>query len=270
MPGARQHRQARARHHALDQQRRLEAQLVLVAAHDQQRHVDGGHRVGEVVQRRAASLIALHREGRAGVGVRSQLPRELGEAARVLAQVLQPRGAVAVGGHQLRHAVAPDRRRALHALALPRAVDRGVRARAHAHQRERQRARRGGVARVLHAEVQRREGAHRAADHVRLAQLQRVEHRDDVVALALLLVVLRALRHVARRIAARVVGDAAVRACEVAQLRLPAAMVAGELVHEHERRAAAGLFVVQVDAVVGADRGHALSSVGVLSARPRR
>jgi hypothetical protein len=34
-------------------------------------------------------------------------------------------------------------------------------------------------------------------------------------------------------------------------------MVAGELVHEDDRRAAAGLFVVQIHAVVGADVGHA-------------
>src|SRR5262245_4138902 len=42
----------------------------------------------------------------------------------------------------------------------------------------------------------------------------------------------------------------------MAHLRLPAAAVAGELVHEHDRRSAAGLLVVEFHAVVGAEHGH--------------
>ena len=61
--------------------------------------------------------------------------------------------------------------------------------------------------------------------------------QQDVVAAALLRIALDVRWHVRRRIAARVVGDAAVAAREMAHLRLPAAVVAGELVHEHDRRA---------------------------------
>ena len=74
----------------------------------------------------------------------------------------------------------------------------------------------------------------------------------DVVALALLHVALGADRYVARHVPACAVGDTAVRARKVAQLRLPTAVIAGELVHEHDWRAAAGLFVVELNTVVGA------------------
>ncbi len=90
---------------------------------------------------------------------------------------------------------------------------------------------------------------------------QRIEHAADVVARARLRVALDILGHVGGRIAARVVGDAAVAAREVAQLRLPAAVVAGELVHEHDRRAAAGLLVVELDAVVGGKLRHVARAI---------
>ena len=105
---------------------------------------------------------------------------------------------------------------------------------------------------------------------------ERVEHAADVVARARLRVALEVLGHVGGRIAARVVGDAAVAAREVAHLRLPAAVVAGELVHEDDRRAAAGLLVVQLDAVVGVQRWHVAFYVdesgcsASSSARPNR
>ena len=60
---------------------------------------------------------------------------------------------------------------------------------------------------------------------------------------------LPALRHVRRRVAARVVGDAAIAPAEEADLRLPAVQIIGELVHEHDRRAFSGFFVVQAYAV---------------------
>src|SRR5258708_26145463 len=74
-----------------------------------------------------------------------------------------------------------------------------------------------------------------------------VQHRDDVIPRMRLRIARAVLRYVGGRKAARVVGDAAEVAREEAQLRLPAAVIAGELVHEHERRAAAALLVIQAD-----------------------
>src|SRR5258707_12072379 len=76
-----------------------------------------------------------------------------------------------------------------------------------------------------------------------------VQHRDDVIPRMRLRIARAVLRYVGGRKAARVVGDAAEVAREEAQLRLPAAVIAGELVHEHERRAAAALLVIQAGGV---------------------
>src|SRR5258706_11008049 len=77
-----------------------------------------------------------------------------------------------------------------------------------------------------------------------------VQHRDDVIPRMRLRIARAVLRYVGGRKAARVVGDAAEVAREEAQLRLPAAVIAGELVHEHERRAAAALLVIQAGALL--------------------
>src|SRR5580765_2340031 len=69
-------------------------------------------------------------------------------------------------------------------------------------------------------------------------------------------IALEILRHVGRRVAARVVGDAAVAPREVTHLGLPTAVVAAELVNEHDRHASAGLLVVKLDAVVRGELGH--------------
>src|SRR5437016_4836933 len=70
-------------------------------------------------------------------------------------------------------------------------------------------------------------------------------------------VALELLRNVGGRIAARVIRDAAVAAREMAQLRLPAAMITRELVDEHDGCARAGFFIVKPHAVVrGNERAH--------------
>jgi hypothetical protein len=46
----------------------------------------------------------------------------------------------------------------------------------------------------------------------------------------------------------------------MAYLRLPAAVVAREFMHEDDRRAGAGFLVVELDAVVGSQGRHALYS----------
>ena len=115
--------------------------------------------------------------------------------------------------------------------------------------------------------MQGREPAHRQADDVRLVDLQAVEHAADVVAGARLGIAGRVLRHLGGRPASRIEGDATVAPREIAHLRLPAAIVACELVHEDDRRAAAGLLVIELDAVVGGKVGHwVLTSVAPLHA----
>src|SRR5207248_10770263 len=91
---------------------------------------------------------------------------------------------------------------------------------------------------------------------MRPLDLQTIEDAADVVARTLLGIAVPVFRHIGGRIAARVVPDAAIQACEVAQLRLPAAQVAAEFVHEDERRAGARLLVLQADAVVSGDGRH--------------
>jgi hypothetical protein len=110
--------------------------------------------------------------------------------------------------------------------------------------------------RVPERQVQGGEAAHREADHVRPPDLEAVEHGDRVRHRALLGVRLRVGGHVRRRVAAGRVGDAAIGPREEPHLRLPAAVVAGELVDEQERLALTGLLGMQLHAVVGHDRWH--------------
>ena len=112
------------------------------------------------------------------------------------------------------------------------------------------------------AEMDGGEAAHRQADDVGLVDLERVEHGADVVAGARLRVLRDVVRHVGGRIAARVVGDAAVAPAEMAKLRLPGAHVACKFVHEQDRRAGSDLVVIKLHAVVGGEMGHGQSPVG--------
>ena len=57
-------------------------------------------------------------------------------------------------------------------------------------------------------------------------------------------------RNIRGRIAACAIGNAAVAAREVAELRLPTAKVARELMHEDDRITAAGFFVIELHIVV--------------------
>jgi len=91
---------------------------------------------------------------------------------------------------------------------------------------------------------------------VRLVELQCVENRLDVVAGAFLRIALDAVGHIRRRQPARVVCNAAVAAPEIPKLMLPGTAVAGELVNEHDRGAVADLFIIELHAVVGGEKGH--------------
>ena len=117
--------------------------------------------------------------------------------------------------------------------------------------RERQRA-----TRIFHPDVQRRVAALRQAADVRLVDLEMIHHGDHVVAEVLVAVGRRIGRNVGGMIAAERERHAAIAPREVAHLRLPGAPVAGELVHEDERRAGAGFLVMQAHVVAGRGEGH--------------
>jgi hypothetical protein len=104
---------------------------------------------------------------------------------------------------------------------------------------------------MLEAEMECAEPAHREADDVGLGDAEVVEDGDRVGDRALLRVRRLVDGDVRRRVAAGGVGDAAVPRGKGSHLRLPAAVVAGELVDEQEGKARADAFDVQADSVVG-------------------
>src|SRR5204863_7995807 len=124
---------------------------------------------------------------------------------------------------------------------------------------------RAGALGVGDADMQRRKPAHRQADDMGALELQVIEQRDRVVARMLLRIAAAVLRHLGRRKAARVVGDAAEVAGKEAKLGLPAPVVAGELVDENDGRAVARLLVVQTGRVPRDCMGHAFLLEGTLN-----
>ena len=103
--------------------------------------------------------------------------------------------------------------------------------------------------------------AHRVADDMCALQMQVIHDRSYVVARDVLRVARAIGRDVGRRVATCAESDAAVLAAQVAHLRLPAAVVAGVLVHKHHRRANAALLVIEADAVRRDRVGHAYAGV---------
>ena len=104
--------------------------------------------------------------------------------------------------------------------------------------------------------MKRGEAAHRQADDMSLVDLQRIEHRADVVARAILRIFFLIFRDIGGRIAARVEGDAAVVLREVTDLLLPGAKVAGKFMDEDDRNAFAGLLVIELHSVVCRQMWH--------------
>jgi hypothetical protein len=72
--------------------------------------------------------------------------------------------------------------------------------------------------------------------------------------------VLRVVRHIIRnigwRVAAGIKSNTAVTAAEVAHLRLPAAIVAGKLVHKDDGETTTGFFIIKLDVVARGCVGH--------------
>jgi len=116
-------------------------------------------------------------------------------------------------------------------LRLKLRIVRRVRPIAAARNNQRQRPR--GIG---HTEMQCGETPHGIADHMRAIYSQRIQHCTDVIASTLLGIALDIVRHIRRRIAARVIGNATIAAREMVQLRFPGAPVARKLVHENDRR----------------------------------
>src|SRR5438270_208947 len=207
-------------------------------------HEERGNRhflqaLAQVVERGPAALHAEQRIRGAERRMLGELREVFGEGALILELELHALRTDAVRGDELRHAFAPDALGVGARILLELLVMRRVRAIRAARHRD------GECAiGIVHAEMQRGEGAHREADDMRPLDLQTIEHAADVVARTLLGIAVPVFRHFGGRIAPRVVPDAAIQACEVAHLRLPAAQVAAEFMHEDERGAGARLLVM--------------------------
>src|SRR5688572_11462085 len=150
----------------------------------------------------------------------TELAQVLVEPALILGLQLHARGADAVGRNEMLHALLADGLRVGAGVLLELRVLRGMGTVTAAGEGERERAMSIGE-----AEMQRGEGTHGEADDMGAREAERIQHAADVVAGAGLRVALPVLRHIRGRIAARVVGDAAVAAREMPHLRLPAALI---------------------------------------------
>jgi hypothetical protein len=91
---------------------------------------------------------------------------------------------------------------------------------------------------------------------MRAPNAEMIEYRGRIVGLLRLAIGGGIVGHVGGRIAARVIGDAAVAAGEMPHLRLPAAVIAGELVREDHRGAGPGLLVIEADRVIRGQHWH--------------
>src|SRR5580704_346312 len=128
---------------------------------------------------------------------------------------------------------------------------------------------REGAFRIEHTEMQRRKTAHRQTDDVSLVDLEVIEDVDGVIDRAPLRVHRDGVRNVGRRIAARIVCDAAIATAKIAHLHFPRAVVAGKLMDEEDRAAGAGIFVIESHAIVGFQECHWTSSSVLRAPAPR-
>ena len=104
---------------------------------------------------------------------------------------------------------------------------------------------RAGAPGVAEAEMQRGEPAHGEAADMGPVDPGGVHDGGDIVGGPRLAVAGRIVRRVGGRVAARIVGQRPVAVREMPQLRLPGAQVAGEFVHEDDRRSRPRLLVIQ-------------------------
>src|SRR5262249_61989134 len=98
--------------------------------------------------------------------------------------------------------------------------------------------------------MKRGKSAHREADNVGFVDLQRIEYRADIVTRALLRIFFLILRHIRRRIATRIEGDAAIMLRKMADLLLPGANVASKFMNEYDRYAFARILLIEFHSIV--------------------
>ena len=98
--------------------------------------------------------------------------------------------------------------------------------------------------------------AHRQADDMRLVDLERIEHRTDVIPRALLRVALALLRHIGGWIAARIEGHATVILRKMTNLLFIRAVVAGKFMNKNDWDAFSGFFVIELDSIVCPEMWH--------------
>src|SRR5262245_9384894 len=114
--------------------------------------------------------------------------------------------------------------------------------------------------------MQRSKAAHGQPDHVRLVDLESIDYRLDVFTGALLRVFFAVVRYVRGGIAACIECNAAIPAGKMTHLRFPRPAVAREFVNEDNRNVRSDLLVKELDAVVGSEMRHAVSSPEIASA----
>ncbi len=240
---------------ALDEQRRPDTAVILVAAHDQQRWTEFAQFLLQIVDRRAFCLHAAQHPRQTDAGMAFVDAPEFGEATGILQHL---RGA---GGRNAALFQCGGRTRGFEQYCVcfggfqesfaRRRIGTGAGAECCHRQRHR---------RITHAELQRRIGSHRAADNMRLAQAEVAQHLGNVVDGDAPGIFAARGRHVRRRIAARVECNATIATGKKPQLRFPAAGIARELVHENQRHAFAGLVVMKPGLVAGNGVGHGKAS----------
>src|ERR1700720_267005 len=105
---------------------------------------------------------------------------------------------------------------------------------------------------------------------MRLVDFERVEHRADVIARAVLRKALAVFGYIRRGVTACIKGDTAIALTEMAQLQFIGSKVAGKFVNEDDRNPTADLFVIELDAVVGCQMRHGRprSSISKVHGRP--
>src|SRR5215471_6393647 len=238
--GLRQDHQSRSDECVFQEKTRFDTSLVFVTDDDQRRHLQLPDVPLEIVKRRARALKSARHVRRALRIMFGELAGEFGKAERILDLECDATGAPTVGlrydGRAFLFELSGEVPRALVKIfgvpALASRTCTGENERLHAPW-------------MIERNLQRGIAPHGQADEVRAVDLQVIEHGDRVSHDVHVGVSRWVARHVGRSVAARRVGDAAIAPAELAQLRFPAAMVAGELVYEQNRRALTDLLVIE-------------------------
>ncbi len=218
----------------LEEIARLDARLVLVAEHDQRRHVESRNALLMRIERRPLRLHTAHRVGDAERRAGAELSDEVPVFRRILfLEAVARRGGRVMLGEHAHTFIEGELGEHLHAggelagLHVGAAADAGQRDRAHARW-------------MPERELQGRGRTHRDADDMRILETEPVEHRADIARGDVLRIRGDRRRYVGGRIAALAIGDTAPRVLPRRDLQIEGAAGAGELVDKDDRRRALG------------------------------